>query len=243
MASRGSDAWRHEFWGAPCKPLMRSVQLGRAKLKVDHRIVASVAALDAILVQKYGYDVHPAYPDGDTGAYNCRHIGNDSGRPWSSHAWATAIDINWNSNPDGSRLRTDIPRAAIDDIHKIVTNSGAPVWRWGGDWDRDPRTDHSYYDAMHFEIHATPAELVTGIKGQTPDMTPEQEAKLDKVLALLVGERGWDGIHRIAKALYLQTTNPDGTKKLEEHLNVIHRMIRDLNDRLTALSGAHTHES
>lgn len=142
---------------------MQAVSLGRANLRVDHRIVGAVQALNEVLVKRHGYDVHPTYPTGDTGSYNCRHIGNDSSRPWSSHAWATAIDVNWNQNPDGSRLRTNIPRAAIDDIHRISTKNGAPVWRWGGDWDRDPRTDHSYYDAMHFEIHATPQELSTGI--------------------------------------------------------------------------------
>lgn len=163
MASRGSEAWWFSNYGAPCKPKIVKVRVGAAIVGIDERFEDAFAELARIFGQ-HGYGVHPAYPEGDTGTYNCRHIGSDSSRPWSVHAWAGAIDVNWQSNPDGSRLRTDIPRALVDDVHGLKTKrSGAPVFRWGGDWDRDPRTSHSYYDAMHFEIHATPAELGEGI--------------------------------------------------------------------------------
>lgn len=117
---------------------------------------------------RHNYDIHKPYDPrdvdpGDSGMYNCRHIGNDPDRPWSTHAWAGALDANWRTNPDGSRLITDMPVAMRDDLHALRTKSGAPVFRWGGDWDRDPRTDHSYYDAMHWEIAATPAEIASGI--------------------------------------------------------------------------------
>lgn len=129
------------------------------------------AALDAVL-EAHCYRVRRE----DTGAYNCRKITGGSG--YSLHAYgpgskftfwtivsiatSLAVDINWQTNPYGSRLVTDMPRAMVDEIEAIRTVSGAQVWRWGG-----------YYagnkDAMHYEIVCSPADLNTGIR------TPKEE--------------------------------------------------------------------
>lgn len=126
-------------------------------------------ALDAGL-RKHQYKVRSA----DSGAYNCRKITGGSG--YSLHAYgpaysftfwngvkfstSLAVDINWQSNPYGPRLITDMPRAMIDDIVAIRTNNGRQVWGWGG-----------YYrgnkDAMHFEIVCSPGDLATGINPNT----------------------------------------------------------------------------
>lgn len=94
----------------------------------------------------------------DTGAYNCRKITGGTG--YSLHSYGIALDINWQSNPYGSRLVTDMPSAMIADIKAIRTKNGKQVWRWGGDYSGNK-------DAMHFEIIASPADIATGIDPKT----------------------------------------------------------------------------
>lgn len=133
--------------------------------------LAAYAALDACL------RAHRYAPRAkDTGAYNCRQI--TGGKGYSLHAYgpadrftfwngvtiatALAVDINWTTNPYGPRLVTDMPRAMVDAVKAVRTNSGAQVWRWGGDYATNK-------DAMHFEIVCTPSDLRTGID---PDTLP-----------------------------------------------------------------------
>jgi hypothetical protein len=139
---------------------------------------AAYGALDAWL-RHHQYAPRKA----DTGAYNCRKITGGSGyslhsygpaKPfafWSGVEIATslAVDINWQSNPYGPRLVTDMPRAMVDAIEDVRTNDGQQVWRWGG-----------YYagnkDAMHYEIVCSPASLKTGINPATlPQAAPTPE--------------------------------------------------------------------
>lgn len=87
-------------------------------------------------------------------------------------AIAIAVDINWQSNPYGSRLVTDMPRNMIEDILAIRTRNGKQVWGWGGNYRRNK-------DAMHLELVCSPADLATGIDpasvrggGQTPAPPP-----------------------------------------------------------------------
>lgn len=124
---------------------------------------------------------------GVTGAYNCRKITGGTGH--SLHAYgpgnrftfwtgvnvttALAVDINWDTNPYGPRLVTDFPARMVAAIKAIRTNSGAQVWRWGGDYTGNK-------DAMHFEIVCTPQDLASGIRPhvQEDDMTPDESAQL-----------------------------------------------------------------
>lgn len=172
--------WWRQHWGSPCKRHdPTAVIIGGHRFVTDGRMVPAWEAWEMVRA-RHGYVVNPPYPDGDSGMYNCRHIGNDPERPMSVHAWAGAIDVNWNSNPDGSRLITDMPKPMRDDLHALRTRAGAPVFRWGGDWDRDPRTDHSYYDAMHWELVCTPAELASGVidpRHQEDDMPLDDNDK------------------------------------------------------------------
>lgn len=137
-------------------------------------------ALDDCL-KKHGYKPRL----GVTGAFNCRTITGGTG--YSLHAYdpsgiftfwtgvrvtmALAVDINWDKNPYGPTLVTDMPAAMIAEIKAIRTNNGKQLWRWGGDYGGNK-------DAMHFEIIVSPADLATGIK--TPDApTPPQEEEED----------------------------------------------------------------
>lgn len=184
MASRSSEAWFKEHWGQPCRPQRVTVRLNGHPFSVDDRAKEAWWAWEGIRA-KHGYDLHPPYPEGDSGTYNCRHIGNDASRPWSTHAWAAALDANWQDNPDGPRLVTDVPQEMRDDLLALRTKTGAPVFRWGGDWDRDPRTGHSYYDAMHWEIAATPAELSRGLVYPKNHNTLEKEIIMSAVVELI----------------------------------------------------------
>lgn len=151
--------------------------------------LAAYAALDAVL-RKHNYRPRANV----TGAYNCRRITNGSG--YSLHAYgpgsryrfwtgvtvdtAVAVDINWDRNPYGPRLVTDMPRAMIDDIYRIRTRNGQQVWAWGG-----------YYsgskDAMHFEIVCSKASLATGIAGTSIPSEEDIVATLDQ-LKLVIKE-------------------------------------------------------
>ena len=120
---------------------------------------------------------------GDTGAYNPRPI--TGGTDWSLHAFgpgdrftfwfgptittALAVDIDWQNNPYGPRLVTNMPRGMVDEIKAIRTNNGKQVWGWGGDYKKNK-------DAMHFEIVCTPADLATGIRSRAPGPAPAPPA-------------------------------------------------------------------
>lgn len=172
MATRGSSKWRYEAWGDPCPRTLTTISFSSTRITVNTKSVEAFTALATVL-DAHRYQVR----EKDTGAYNCRHMRNDPSKPMSSHSWGTAVDINWQSNPDGRTLRTDMSRAMVDDIIAIKTNSRHQVFRWGGDWDSDgDSSDHSYVDAMHYELIVTPSELATGInwstvKGTSPEVT------------------------------------------------------------------------
>lgn len=165
-------------WGGGCKPLgLKAVKFDGLLFNwINHNgAIEAFIALGAIFT-KHGYDVRAI----DTGTYNCRTIKGTN--TLSRHAKPTAIDINWKSNPDGSRLVTDIPRAIVDEVLAMRTNSGEQVWRWGGDWDSRPETPHGYYDAMHFELIAHPNDLNTGIA------TQQSEEDMEFIIGVLKGQ-------------------------------------------------------
>lgn len=153
---------RIEAWGQPCPT---AATAGRVTL--DGRTFAchsdAVDTFEAyeVIRARHGYRL----TGNDTGLYNCRRIRHSTNPkdPWSEHAWGKALDQNWLENPAGNKLVTDMPPAMIADLLQLRTASGAFLLRWGGDWDRDPTTGHSYYDAMHWGEIAHPLDKATGI--------------------------------------------------------------------------------
>lgn len=141
-------------------------------------------ALDTIL-ERHRYRPR----SGVTGAYNCRKITGGTG--WSLHAYgpgerytlwtgvpvamAVAVDINWDKNPYGPRLVTDMPREMVTEILAIKTIDGLPVWRWGGYYANNK-------DAMHYEVVVSPTELARGIAGVGTDEEAELGAALDAIM-------------------------------------------------------------
>lgn len=159
-----TSALRRE-WAPHCPDASKRTTVdlhGDGRVNVLTTIIPAVQALDACL-RAHGYRTRRA----DTGAYNCRRITGGTG--YSLHAYAIAVDINWQSNPYGPRLVTDMPPAMVDAIKAIRTRNGKQVWGWGGDY----RTNK---DAMHFEVVCTRADLATGIAGTTPTTNPDEEA-------------------------------------------------------------------
>lgn len=150
-------------WGAPCAAARATVTLTHARVTVDARI-AELVGLVLRACEARGYIFRAA----DTGAYNCRKIAGTN--TWSNHAWALAIDVNWQSNPYTSAWVTDIP----DWMHNLLNRYG---FAWGGDYTGGKR------DFMHFEFMGTPqqaqlalalarAELGAGSVIVTPSPTP-----------------------------------------------------------------------
>lgn len=178
-----SESRRKAAWGPPCTIPFATVHVAGRALKCHAEAVGAFTVLEDIRA-KYGYEA----PGSDTGIYNCRHIGNDPSRPWSAHAWATALDLNWQQNPAGRKLVTDMPEAMIKELQSVKTRSGVYVFMWGGDWDRNPATGHSYWDAMHWEIVAHPLDLATGF--ETAAALVSVPPKEGTEVALKNGDRG-----------------------------------------------------
>lgn len=142
------------WWAPPCTgPFVKVALYGRGVVSVRPEIVDATHALSSCF-EAHKYQTRAA----DTGAYNCRVITGGSG--YSLHAYGVAIDVNWLSNPYGSALVTDMPKALIADVKAIRTRNGKQVWRWGGDYTGNR-------DAMHFETVAHPNDLATGIDPAT----------------------------------------------------------------------------
>lgn len=79
----------------------------------------------------------PKYRVRMLGGFVPRHQRHDPKLPLSTHSWGCAFDVNWDTNPMGSKLVTDLP----DEFVAAFTEQG---WDWGGRW-------RSIKDAMHFQ--------------------------------------------------------------------------------------------
>ena len=153
MAVLTTPQLRNEY-APPCHTSRVTIALnGAGKITVAAITQEAFLALNKCLV-KWGYKTRKA----DTGAYNCRKITGGTG--YSLHAYSIAADINWQDNPYGPRLVTDMPRGMIDDILAIRTKSGARVFGWGGYYKKNK-------DAMHFEVVCSKADLRSGINSAT----------------------------------------------------------------------------
>lgn len=78
----------------------------------------------------------------DTGGYNPRVIAGS--RTLSNHASGTAVDINWQSHPQGKR-HAGFTSSQVSAIHTQLKKYKGVI-RWGDDYNGTP-------DAMHFEIN------------------------------------------------------------------------------------------
>lgn len=125
-------------WGAPCTAARVGVKLSEATVNVDARI-AELVGLIMLANEAQGY----RYRRADTGAYNCRKIAGSAS--WSWHAWAIAVDANWQTNPYTSPLRTDRPQWERDRWNRFG---------FAGGWDYSGRQD-----AMHSEAMFTPEQV------------------------------------------------------------------------------------
>jgi len=140
-----STSTLREWWSPACNGNgMVTIPAGDqgARVTVDADVVAIFRAVFAIFA-KYRYAIRRA----DTGAYVCRAITGGTG--YSLHAYGIAVDVNWQSNPYGPNLVTDMPPGAIREIEALRVD-GEQVVRWGGRYS-------SNKDAMHFEVVVPPA--------------------------------------------------------------------------------------
>ena len=148
------------LWAPACTPPFARYTLhGGGVVTVDVLVVDALKALNAVLID-WDYRTRRA----DTGAYNCRQI--TGGTSYSLHAYGIAVDLNWNTNPYGRTLVTDMAIGMIEAIEGIRTAGGVQVWRWGGRYSNNK-------DAMHFEVVASPAELTHGIRSLNTTPTPQ----------------------------------------------------------------------
>lgn len=187
-----TDARRRQAWGPPCRPLLKPVIIAGRQYLCDVAVVPAFNLLEQIRA-RHGFRQEGS----DTGFYNCRRMRHDPNLPFSPHAWARALDWDWLSNPASSKLITNMPRPMIDELLRVKTVSGAYVFVWGGDWDRNPRTGHTYYDAMHWEVQAHPLDLATGIIGASFPPPPEEDD-----VTLKPGDRG-NAVKAVQRALNL----------------------------------------
>jgi len=160
MSILGTTALR-KAWAPACGPATSRVRIdlyGAGSITVRRECEAAFRALNDCL-RAANYRTRKA----DTGAYNCRKITGGTG--YSLHAYGIAADLNWQTNPYGRRLVTDMPKSMREAIKAIRTNNGKQVFGWGGDY----RTNK---DAMHYEVVCTPADLATGIAGK-PAAAPD----------------------------------------------------------------------
>lgn len=90
------------------------------RLTVHKRIAVGLFAVGAKL---RGMGV--VYPLYTVGVYNPRHKGYSPKRSLSAHAWAAAIDLNWQVNGYGTIGAMPLPVVQIFEMYG---------WTWGGRW-------------------------------------------------------------------------------------------------------------
>lgn len=194
--SRGGAAWRAEHWGAGCATtaqLARVLFAGTVHVTVRRECVPAFDMLARVFAA-HGYAVH-AETETVGGGFCCRAL---TGHPGviSAHAQGIALDVNPSTNPYRTdRLVTDMQATMIAAVYAIRTCAtpdapdGVQVFRWGGDWDGRPDTRQSNYDAMHFEVVATPAELSAGLQDAAVPL-PAPDASVRSYPVLRAGARG-----------------------------------------------------
>ncbi len=199
-------------WSPACTFEKRTIALhGQGRITVRVECVEAFLALDDCL-RAHHYLTRAA----DTGAYVCRAITGGTG--YSLHAFGIACDINWQTNPYGKRLVTDMPRAMVDDILSIKTGNGEHVFGWGGNYARNK-------DAMHFEVLCSRADLATGIRRVSIPPTPQPKDWFD----MATKEELRTVVREELKALILTLTESAGVEPGKEAYN-LKTLARDIAD-------------
>lgn len=144
-----------------------AVKAGGIKVRVHKQIAELVGLLlDETVRRGYALD-----GTADDWGYAGRYIAGTS-TP-SNHSWGLALDLNATSNPQSSKLITDMPSW-------MPALWGRYGFRWGGNYVRSKK------DAMHYEYMDTPAmaafhtdlarrELAQPDPAPTPEPEPEEE--------------------------------------------------------------------
>ena len=180
LIAGGAPTIRHYSSYTPCRVPLRRITWCGVSILVHEGWVARLMKVDHIYWQHVTQGEQWRIRQGDTAFYVCRHIAGSS--RWSTHSIA-AGDINWNTNPQHSD-RCDHPIWFRD---AMKSRSGGAGAGHGLDW--TPR----YRDGMHYSL--APNEggdglFYVGEGEEADDMTPEQEAKLDKAISLLEEKEG-----------------------------------------------------
>lgn len=145
-------------------PIGRAVK-GDAAAGVRTDLVPLVTELMRQTEDKYHYNIR----GGDTGGYVCRFIKRNGAEVPSlgpsNHAYGRAIDINWNSNPQSSTFRSDLPPAVVS----LWIRHG---FYWGGHYSSTPDTMHFEYVGARSAINSYYQHAVAEGKGTTPPPPP-----------------------------------------------------------------------
>jgi len=140
-------------WGNPGKPgSTQGKQFFAAHIitrtsKTGIRLTAHRSAIALFLgfvdeCAAHGYVVRQR----DTGAYNHRYM-RVLGKiltKLSAHSWGCAMDMNWSTNPQSSKLVTDLPQWVRDLGEKKYG------FAWGGRF--------SVHDPMHWQVNESPGD-------------------------------------------------------------------------------------
>lgn len=139
-----NDAWRRKHYGPPCN----GARLTTVRTFGRRQTVAKGSQRAFKRLNRIFRTYHPAYhrkikKSADVGTYNCRLV--TGGSYYSSHAFALANDLRWQSNGYGDTT-PEVEREAPKAIRQWK-NEGQI---YGGDY-RTP-------DAMHFGVGTTPRQ-------------------------------------------------------------------------------------
>jgi hypothetical protein len=130
-----TESQRKAWAAALCKDgQMRSITLyGGLKIQVHTGHVGSVRRA----IRGPRQTRLPGGPERPWRAWRLQLPTNNGRLETFPHSYGIAADINPSRNPYGKELITDMPRAMVEEIEALRTNSGKQVFRWGGDWDGD----------------------------------------------------------------------------------------------------------
>lgn len=160
--------------------------------------------------------------DPDSAGFVCRAIAHTL-IP-SNHSWGLAVDINWQSNPQGTHT-TNIPVWMVQLMWSYH-------FYWGG-WYDDP-------DPMHFEYVGTPtqaaADAARALKTFGGTQVAEKVELVDATNNALSEVWNAEKAMRDGKPVDANKTYPGGPHWLVEKTKALEVKINDLNAKVTTLT-------